>query len=331
MSRWSFDLTEAPPPDAAVEVAARHVSAATIGRRGGQPIVRAYAVEPLPEGAVVPSLTAQNIRDRALVGAAVARALEAVGRPKRIGLVVPDQVAKISLVRFEQVPPRAQDLAQLIRWQVRKAAPFRIEDAQVSWQEAVVLPGGGREYLVTVARRDIIESYERVCDAVGVHAGIIDIASFNQINAVLAGGLVSDDWLLVNVAHDYATLGVVRDGCVVFFRNRTTGGIGDLPDLVHQTAMYHEDRLGGGGFTRVVLAGGSVLGGEATERLRRLLEERIGMRVEPIDFRPAAEMRDRITPSPELLDILAPTVGVLLRDRVARRTPPAASPTERVA
>jgi hypothetical protein len=74
-----------------------------------------------------------------------------------------------------------------------------------------------------------------------------------------------------------------------------------------------------------------VLGGEDAERLRRLLEERIGMRVEPIDFRPAAEMRDRITPSPEFLDMLAPAVGVLLRDRVARRTPPAASPTERVA
>jgi len=42
-------------------------------------------------------------------------------------------------------------------------------------------------------------------------------------------------------------------------------------------------------------------------------------------------MRDRITPSPELLDMLAPPVGVLLRDRVARRTPPAAASPERVA
>ena len=55
------------------------------------------------------------------------------------------------------------------------------------------------------------------------------------------------------------------------------------------------------------------------------------MRVEPIDFRPAAEMRDRIAPAPELLDMLAPAVGVLLRDRVARRTPPAAASPERVA
>ena len=70
---------------------------------------------------------------------------------------------------------------------------------------------------------------------------------------------------------------------------------------------------------------------EDAERFRRLLEERIGMRVEPIDFRSAAEMRDRITPSPELLDMLAPPVGVLLRDRVARRRPPAAASPERVA
>ena len=42
--------------------------------------------------------------------------------------------------------------------------------------------------------------------------------------------------------------------------------------------------------------------------------------VEPIDFRPAAELRDRITASPDLLDMLAPSVGVLLRDRVSRRS-----------
>ena len=58
--------------------------------------------------------------------------LEQIGRPRRIGLVVPDLVAKVSLVRFEKVPPRAADLDQLVRWQVRKTAPFPIEEAQVS-------------------------------------------------------------------------------------------------------------------------------------------------------------------------------------------------------
>jgi type IV pilus assembly protein PilM len=234
-------------------------------------------------------------------------------RRRQIALVLPDSVAKVSLVRFEKVPAKAQDLEQLIRWQVRKSAPFRIEDAQVAWQPSLALPGGGREYLVTVARRDIIHGYERACEATGAHAGLVDIASFNQINAVLAGGTIPGDWLLVSVAADYATLALVRGDNIVSFRNRTTAGEGELADMVHQTAMYHEDRLGGGGFTRVVLAGTSVMGVEEAERFRRTLGERIGGTVELIDFRPGAEIRDRISAGSELLVLLAPSLVILLR------------------
>ena len=320
-----------PPPPVAVEITATRVLAAALAEQGGSRSVAAYAVEPLPDGLVTPALNGPNIHDEAAMIAALRTVIEAVAaRTRRVALVLPDSIAKVSLIRFEKVPPKAPDLEQLIRWQVKKAAPFRIEDAQVSWQEAAALSGGGREYLVTVARRDIIAAYERLCDAAGLHAGIIDIASFNQINAVLAGAPIAGDWLLVNVAPDYATLAVIRDEHIIFFRNRTTGGIGDLPDLVHQTAMYHEDRLGGGGFARVALAGASVLGIDEAQRFRRLLEERIGMRVEPLDFRPAVEMRDRIAPSPELVDMLTPAIGVLLRDRVSRRAASRAS-SERVA
>jgi type IV pilus assembly protein PilM len=321
-----------PPPPVAVEITATRVLAASLADQGGSRSIAAYAVEPLADGLVTPALNGANIHDEPAMIAALRSVVEKVApRARRVALVLPDSVAKVSLIRFEKVPAKAPDLEQLIRWQVKKAAPFRIEDAQVSWQEALALPGGGREYLVTVARRDIVQVYERVCDAAGVHAGLVDIASFNQINAVLAGGAIPGDWLLVNVAPDYATLAVVRDEHVIFFRNRTTGGIGDLPVLVHQTSMYHEDRLGGGGFARVVLAGASVLGVDEAERFRRLLEERIGMRVEPLDFRPAVEMRDRIAPSPELLDMLTPSIGVMLRDRVSRRAAASRGASERVA
>jgi hypothetical protein len=39
--------------------------------------------------------------------------------------------------------------------------------------------------------------------------------------------------------------------------------------------------------------------------------------VEPIDFRAAASMRDRISAGPDLLDTLTPSIGILLRERVA--------------
>ena len=64
-------LHDSAPPDVAVEIASGRVSAASLEMRGGQPVVAAHATEPLPDGALVPGLTAHNIRDRASVLAAL--------------------------------------------------------------------------------------------------------------------------------------------------------------------------------------------------------------------------------------------------------------------
>ena len=314
-------LFASPPPSAAVEIARDRVAAVSVTDGGGGMSIAAHGVEELAAGVVEPSLNAPNVHDQGALTAAIKSALDKAGaRGRRIALVVPDTAAKVSLVRFEKIPAKAQDLDQLIRWQVRKAVPFKIEDAQVSWSPGIALPGGGREFLVTAARRDIIESYEHACDAAGVQAGIVDLATFNVINSALGAVDTAGDWLVIHVAFDYVTLAVVRGNDLIFFRNRSTGEQGELTDLVHQTTMYHEDRLGGGGFSRVVLVGAWVHGPDAAERLRRAVEERVGVRVEPVDFRGTTAMRDRIGANPALLDVLAPSVGILMRERPVKRS-----------
>ena len=319
MSRNSFlsDLFAGTPVPAALEISQRRVNAVGLSRHGTGRTITGHASEPLRDGIVTPALNAVNIHDPAGLAAAVRAVADRLSpRPRRIALVLPDTVAKVSLVRFEKVPESANDLDQLIRWQVRKAAPFRIEDAQVSWIDSGPAAGGGREYLVVVARRDIIESYERACDAAGLNAGLVDIASLNLVNAVLATSPVTTgDWLLIHTTAGYATLAVVRDGRIIFFRNRQAERDqgADLGDLVHQTAMYHEDRLGGGAFARVVLAGASVLGSEALELTRRQIEERLGVKVDLLDVRAGVSLRDRIAASADLVDSLAPGTGILLR------------------
>jgi type IV pilus assembly protein PilM len=308
-----------PPPAIGVEIASDRVTAVSVSGSPSAWTVAAHATERLPAGAVTPALNAVNIHDERTVTAAIRSVFERLdAKPRRVAVVIPDTSAKVSLLRFEKVPAAA-DLDQLIRWQVRKAAPFKPEEAQISWVPAAALPDGGREFLVTLARRDIIESYDRVCAQAGAHAGLIDLASLNLINAALASGgqAAPGDWLVVNVAQDYATMAIVRGTDMIFFRTRQLEAEGDLADLVHQTSMYHEDRLSGGRFARVVLSGASARGDDSGERLRRGLEERLGTRVEPLDFRGTAAMRDRISAGAGLLDTLAPAVGVVLRERVA--------------
>jgi len=312
-------IFSSPPPSVGVEIASDRVTAVSLAKQGAAWIVAAHATERIAPGVVTPALNAMNVHDAKALAAAVRSAFDKLGgRPRRVALVIPDTAAKVSLLRFEKVPD-AKDLDQLIRWQMRKAAPFKPEEAQISWVPAARLPEGGREYLVTLARIDVVESYMRACSDAGAAAGVVDLASLNLVNAALAAGVdaAGGDTLLVHIAPDYATLAIVRGKDLIFFRTRQLDAEGDLADLVHQTAMYHEDRLNGARFSRVALSGVSVRGADAGERLRRTLEERMGVRVEPLDFRSAAAMRDRIAAGPDLLDSLAPAVGVVLRERVA--------------
>ena len=316
MSRWSLSFQDVSTPGAAIEIASTRVSAAIATERGGRTLVTAAATESLPEGVVVPGLTAANVKDRGAVRAALMRVLEKVGRPRRVGLVLPDPVAKVSLIRFQQIPTRAHELDQLIRFQVKKAAPFPIDDAQLSYVEGV-RAADGIDFLVSAARREAIREYAAVCEDAGVHAGIVEIQTFNVVNAVLAAGRRSAaDWLLVNVTPDWASVVVGRADDVILYRSRTAEADGPLLDLVHQTSMYYEDRLSGTGFERVLLNGiasASPARAGETEHLRSELADRLGTKVDVIDGGAAADFSEAVSVPDRAA--LTPLVGLLVRDK----------------
>jgi type IV pilus assembly protein PilM len=304
-----------PPLEAALEISPAAVSVAVLGGRSGNPLVQGYAVEPLPAGAVTPSLTSTNISDRDAVGRAVTAACQSLGlKPKRIALVIPDVAAKVSLVKFEQTPSRREDLNQLIRWQVKKSTPFPVDDACLSYTPGA-RSANGSEFVVVIARREIVREYETVCEQVGIEAGLIDISTFGVINLFLSSNLgTAGDWLVVHMRPEYTSIAILRRDDLLFFRNRAEGDAEALEDVVHQTAMYYQDRLEGRGFSRILLGGIGRLQGEV-DLARRNLEARMGTVVEPIDPTRGAMLTDRIHATPELMATLSPLVGMLLRTR----------------
>ena len=310
----------APPPDAAVEITPDRVSAARVEPRGGELAVPAYAMEPLPAGALVASLTSQNVVDRSAVAEAVRVVLSRVGgRAARVALVIPDLAAKVALVRFDTIPSRRDDLDQLMRWQLRKSAPFPIDEACLSFTPGAQEAGGGGEFVVVLARRDIVREYEGVCGDAGAHAGLVDLATLSVVNLFLATGRApAGDWLAVYMRPEYTSIAIMRGEDMIFFRNRPKSDEASLADLVHQTAMYYEDRLSGRGFERVLLGGGGRVPG-AVDLARRSLEGRLGTAVEPIDPGAVVTLSDRISLTADAMDMLAPLSGILLRAITSRR------------
>lgn len=295
------------PPSMAIEIASRRVTVLRLGRSSGGPSVTAHGTEPLPPGAVTPSLIGPNIAATGVVAEALKSALERAGlrSERRAALIVPDAIARVSLLTFQQVPAKAADLDQLVRWQMKKGTPFPLEEAQVTHLPAHTGEGGST-FAAVVARRDVIAQYEAVTEAVGIHAGLVDLSSFNVMNAVMAAGAAStSDWLVVCLAPEGTTLAILRGQQLMFYRHRAAVEAEPLSSLVHQTAMFHEDRLGGSRFSRVWVCG-------ASDAVRREIGERLGLAAEPVDIRPAANVRAE---SADALDALAAGVGVLLRER----------------
>jgi Tfp pilus assembly PilM family ATPase len=291
-----------PLPDAAIQIAPESVSIAVLGSRSGEPVVQGYAIEPLAGGVVTASLTGPNVVGR-----------RAGVRPRRVALVIPDPAARVSLVHFDHVPSRHEDLDQLIRWQVRKSSPFPIEDACLSFDLSTRTPDGGAEFVVVLARREAVREYETVCEELGMHTGLVDLSTLSVLNLFLSGKPMLDDWLVVHVQPTYTSVVILRGNELIFFRSSTDADE-QLADMVHQTTMYYQDRLAGKGFARVLLGGiGRTTG--ALDQIRRGLAERLGGTVDAIDPTNTAALVDRISASPDVLASLAPLVGVMVRAR----------------
>ena len=303
-SWWS-----SPPVSAALEISAERVAGLVLGAGRS---VQAHAIEPLPGGAVVPSLTTANIVQVDTVRQAVGRVLDALGRPRRVALVVPDAIVRLSVVRLEHVPARIDERDQLIRFNVRKAAPFPLDAAVVSIADGQALADGAGEFVVAVARRDIIAEYEEACAAARAAAGIVDAAACGAINLALAGRAAdAGDWMLVHVAGDASTIAIMRRGAAVFFRAIAPDTDAALADAIYQSAMYHVDRLEGQGLARVVVSD-RVQRQDVIGSVRRAFDGRSDVRIEALGFDGTVTFGDRITVAADVVGALTSSAGTLL-------------------
>jgi type IV pilus assembly protein PilM len=304
------------PPSAAIEIASHRITVAALNRLGAKPTVTAYASEPLGAEAVTPAPAGANIPEPKVVEDALRRALERTGLRSvgRVALVVPDSVARVTLLTFEKLPPKPADLDHLIRWQLKKATPFPLEEASVS---SVVANVGeqGTTLAVVVARTDVIAQYEGVVSALGIHAGVVDLASFNVMNTIIAAGPPAGDSLVVSLAAEATSLAILRGEELMFYRHRAAVDEEPLSALVHQTAMYHEDRLGGTKFARVWLSGAAFVGG--AEQARRGIAAHLGAPAETVDVTSLVQFREPSGAPADVLDALAAPIGLLLRERKA--------------
>jgi len=227
--RARFDELTAPPtPALAVEIASGRAAAARMD--SGQ--VRA-ASRPLPASAVTASAVKANLNDAHAVALQLRALLESMGGlGAEVTLLVPDLTARVSVLDFDLLPGRADELRALAHFRLRKSLPFADEQMVLSCQRL-----SPTRLLVAFADRARLAEYEDCLEAAGARAAIVlpsGLACLAALPALHHGAL------LLRAEPGCLTSAFAWNGQPEFFRALELGAAATFDDAFPSVAFFRD-------------------------------------------------------------------------------------------
>jgi type IV pilus assembly protein PilM len=245
-------------------------------------------------------------------------------RFSQASLLLPDSYARVAILTLDELPRRRQDALTILRWKTKKAVPFKVEDAAVDY---MVLPGTGPQVdvLAVLTPRSVVEGYERVFSALGIHAGLIQLSSLSLLNLYrpILEREVSNgsEFMVANVSEGFVTFIIFRGQKMVFFRSKPFAlGLGDgdgesslrlIRREIQTSLLYYREKLGGKDLTRAYLR----VVGQKPEKVAEVFTSQPEISgVDWIDPRKVVDINGRMAgeQGSRILQRLAPALGATL-------------------
>lgn len=213
-------------------------------RSRGSFAIASSALTPLPPGILTPNFDSQNIQDTAELASLVAQTADAagLGNKKQWSVALPEGAARSVVVTLESKPANRKELQEVLDWKVERVIATPASELIASRQRLAQKDNQER-YLVTVARRDVLDEYEAMFASVGWRAGLLLPRHLGEVQWLILDREAGDK-MLVSVNRTGFTSVVVRGGEPVLVRNYVCDADSRIDDL-HRFALYYRERLSG--------------------------------------------------------------------------------------
>ena len=305
-------------PTVAVELEPNRMTLVRLKRQRGKVSLEAHGSSALPEVDAGVSVFRPNIGSPGEIVPRIKRLLESTGtKPGKISLIVPDNLAKVSLLTIPELPPSKKQLNEVIRFKLKRAVPFRLEDAIISYQP-LAGAGPGVTLLVVLILRAAVEQYERMFEAAGTRPGLVDLCSANLLNLCRSkiqtnGKNGKGDIALLNRTEAYFSLMILHESRLVFYRCKSYGS--DQQDTetarrlmsreLNTSLSYYQDKLQGQGIATTYVRSVGTAVDETVEYLARFA---LGDAV-AVDPAWNLTLADGVRIDPSVGQAIAPAVG----------------------
>ena len=234
-------LWEDPPPTLALEFSADAVAAARWAPGATRP--EQMAIRPLPHGALRPSPVRENLHDVEPVAAAVSSALQEIGRGRSgdIALLLPDLSARVTVIPVEQMPSKAEEIVTMVRFRMRKAVPFDVDDACVSYRVQ------GHDLVAALAPRVVVRQFESLVEDLGYHPGLVTLSTLAGLSLVVPGTQPDAGAMLIRGSGGQVTIAIHSPGRLHMLR-ASEWAAQDAQELAHDvysSAIFYQDNAHG--------------------------------------------------------------------------------------
>ena len=241
MRRFARWLDAIPHPILACEIAPGYVAAARWTRSGLG--LDGFAVETLPEGAIIPSAVEANLADAAAVSSAMERAFARLhARGQALAILVPDPVIRVFVLHFDSFPRSAGEAIPMLRWKLKKSVPFEAEETLISYMRQAPRDDGV-DIVTGLARLRIVREYEQLAENAGMTPGVV-------MSSGLAAVPLLDDHrptMMARVSGASLTTAIVREGILCGYRctelpaDAARLSPQALLDEIYPVAAYYQD------------------------------------------------------------------------------------------
>lgn len=198
-------------PRVACELTPSRVIAARAAQTSSS--IEMSSVRSIPDGALSPSLTDANVKDSATLQRGIQDAINTVtGKGRDVVAILPDSAVRVALLDFDTLPEKQADADAVVRFRLKKALPFDVEQAAISYDAHH--KGGKIRVIAAAALSSVLTEYEDAFRASGFAPGVV----IPSILACLGNVVSSEPTLVIKVDALTTTFAIVADSDLLLLR-----------------------------------------------------------------------------------------------------------------
>jgi type IV pilus assembly protein PilM len=285
-------LLSEPPPGLACEFTRDSVAVARWVPGAARP--ERVAVRELPADALRPQPVRENLVAASFVAEAVGAALDEAQamnpgkRRREIALLLPDMSARVTVLSFDQLPEKSEEILPLLRFRLKKTVPFDVDEAAIAWRFMALRPSQkdskSRDLLVAVTPRTIIRQYEAIFEQLGYLPGEVTVSTVAGLNLVVDSPDAASGSMLLRGSASQMTIAVTSHQELRMLRATEYGdepldGAENSERFrdIYSCAVFFQDTYGGK-VDRIWHTGFE----ESAEPLWAQVEAELGLRAKPL-------------------------------------------------